>query len=353
MNNQHIYNCHCHLFTDKNLPNNYLGFGIVPLVRNHVVAKIGRFILRYINPLSNTDIGQRFAAFLEATYQHNQEENLKKLIGYYPEGTKFVILPMDMGLMKRRSLPFGEPKLGKIVESIDEQHNQLAELAATHKDVVIPFAHIDPRREDALDRLSQLVESKDFKGVKIYPPLGYPPTHSRLMEEIYPYMVKHNLPLIAHCSPGSVYTHEVKKAVAHQYAHPSNYRDVMTAFPELRICLAHFGGISEWKHYFEQSTNSENPTWVQVIIDLMREETYPNLYADISYTIFNVQENVPFLKVLLQDQRIRQHILFGSDFFMVENHKYSERRLSIDLRSALGEELFWQISNTNPITFLG
>jgi hypothetical protein len=38
---------------------------------------------------------------------------------------------------------------------------------------------------------------------------------------------------------------------------------------------------------------------------------------------------------------------------MVESEKYSEKRLSIDLRCALGEALFWKRANQNPRIYLG
>jgi len=77
----------------------------------------------------------------------------------------------------------------KSFEGIDAQHEELAKLARNkqYRDVLIPFAHIDPRREDSLERLSQLVDNQNFQGVKIYPPLGYGPDHPRLMDEIYPF----------------------------------------------------------------------------------------------------------------------------------------------------------------------
>lgn len=354
MTDKTIYNCHCHIFTDKNLPDNYLPMGLVPLFRNEWISKSARWLMRKAQPLSKTDLLHRTSTFLEATYEDSQEANLKDLMRYYPPKSKFIILPMDLGLMTRRSYWIGADKRGKVREDIDTQHQKLAELAAKeeYKEVIIPFAHIDPRRPDALQRLKDLVENHHFKGVKIYPPLGYKPTDPRLMNEIYPYMVEKNIPLLAHCSPGTVYTHEVRKKVAHQYAHPKNYQAVMKAFPQLRICLGHFGGISEWRRYFAAEHDEKNQPWVQVIIDMMRDKSYPNLYADISYTIFDMQENVPLLKVLLEDDEAKRKILFGSDFFMVENHKYSEKRLSIDLRATLGEKAFWQIANTNPKAYL-
>ncbi len=84
----------------------------------------------------------------------------------------------------------------------------------------------------------------------------------------------------------------------------------------------------------------------------MQSGNYPNLYADISYTIFNFQENAPLLKILLQDKSILPKVLFGSDFYMVECEKYSEKRLSTDLRAILGESAFWTIANKNPIKYL-
>ena len=62
---------------------------------------------------------------------------------------------------------------------------------------------------------------------------------------------------------------------------------------------------------------------------------------------------MPLLKILLEDSKILPRVMFASDFFMVENQKYSEKRLSIDLRAAIGEDKFWKIANENPIQYLG
>jgi len=200
--------------------------------------------------------------------------------------------------------------------------------------------------------LSVLVERDGFKGVKIYPTLGYGPDNKVLMEEIYPFMVKKNIPLLAHCSPGSVNSKDMSKEDAYTLADPNNYKKVMDAYPELRICLGHFGGIGEWRRHLDEQRDIENPTWLTKIIDLMRSGDYPNLYADISFTIFNFQENAPFLKILLEEESILPKVLFGSDFYMVESQEYSEKRLSTDLRATLGESAFWTIANENPIKYL-
>lgn len=344
MSNKTIYNCHNHLFTHENIPNGYFPFFLVPAARFGPFRWILSGVMKMIVPWTNHDKVHRYSAFIKATYRETQEENLKHLIGYYPIGTKFIVLPMDMAYMGA----------GKVKEDIDKQHDEVARLANSQKysDIMIPFAQIDPRRPNSLDRLISLVERENFKGVKIYPTLGYRPDDKVLMEEIYPYMVQRNIPLLAHCSPGSVNSKDLSKEEAHSFADPYNYKKVMETFPDLRICLGHFGGINEWRRHLNEPRSIENPTWLTKIIDLIQSGKYPNLYTDISYTIFNFQENAPFLKILLEDDDISPKVLFGSDFYMVESEKYSEKRLSIDLRYALGEDAFWKIANENPVKYL-
>jgi len=344
MNNKVIYNCHTHIFNDKNIPDRYLPFFLVPAIRVRFLRWVIKGFMKIIIPWTKNDKIHRFVSFIDAAYRKTQKNNFIYLKEYYPPGTRFIILPMDMKYMGA----------GRVKEDIDKQHSDLSALAENpdYKDLLIPFAHIDPRRPDALDRLRNLVENHNFKGVKIYPTLGYSPDHQVLMDEIYPYMLEKNIPLMAHCSPGIVNSKKMKKADAHALAHPDNYKAVMKVFPELRICLAHFGGIDEWRRHLNNPWNTDKTTWLTSIKDLIRSGSYPNLFTDISYTIFNFQENVPYLNILLEEKEILDKVLFGSDYYMVESQKYSEKRLSIDLRSVLGEEKFWKIASDNPRKYL-
>jgi predicted TIM-barrel fold metal-dependent hydrolase len=346
MREEVIYNCHVHIFNHENVPDDFFFPYCIPLVRNRYIRWVLRILLKCFSviPWILVEKRKRYAAFIKAAYRDRQEGNLKNVMGYYPEKTKFIVLPMDMALMKR----------GKVLEDIDEQHAELTRLYrdSEYRDVLIPFAHIDPRRPDSLVRLKTLVERDGFKGVKIYPALGYPPAHEILMDEIYPYMVENNLPLMSHCSHGPVYTREYTKKVAHGFSDPCNYIKVMESFPRLKICLAHFGGSGEWKKQLDAPRNVDSHTWVAKIVELLKDERYPNLYTDISYTIFSVSENVPYLNTLLQNTKIREKVLFGSDFYMAECESFSEKRLSIYLRTVLGEDVFWTIANENPQKYL-
>lgn len=345
MDEKVIYNCHTHIFTHENVPNRFFPFFLVLVARVRPLRWFLRSVLKMIVPATSRDTPHRLAAFIKAIYRKSQENNLKHLISYYPEKTKFIILPMDMAYMDA----------GDVLEDIDKQHEELIRLCkrTEYSEIIIPFAHIDPRRDDSLKRLSYLVEEHNFKGVKIYPTLGYGPGNPRLLNEIYPYMIEKNIPLIAHCSPGSVNNKKISKTEAYAYAHPNNYPAVMDKYPELRICLAHFGGNNEWQKHLDEQIDLVNPSWMTIIKDLITSGKYPNLYADISYAVFNFQANVPLLKKLMEDPVVASKVLFGSDYYMAEVTKYSEKQLSKGLRFCLGEEKFWQIANENPRAYLG
>jgi hypothetical protein len=70
------------------------------------------------------------------------------------------------------------------------------------------------------------------------------------------------------------------------YGHPRNWIPVLKCFPGLRLCLAGFGGNSEWQHesmtkWTHDDKNYGLPPreWIRCIIQLTRDN---NVYADIS-----------------------------------------------------------------------
>ncbi|MCD4653679.1 hypothetical protein K8T06_07055, partial [bacterium] len=158
-----IYNCHTHIFTHKHVPNNYfLNLPIIRLMRIPFLKKYVPLVLKAAIPWNRYDRLNRFAAFINAAFHSSQSDNFEELRQYYPDDTRFVVLPMDMSRMHA----------GRVMIDIDMQHQKLAELTSEYPNQIIPFAHIDPRRHDALVRLENMVENHDFKGDKIYPAIG-------------------------------------------------------------------------------------------------------------------------------------------------------------------------------------
>jgi predicted TIM-barrel fold metal-dependent hydrolase len=173
------------------------------------------------------------------------------------------------------------------------------------------------------------------------------------------------------------------------FTHPLNYHCLLDSeklsfflgyecdLSKLKICLAHFGGTKEWNKYEADGWNNYNKninhaseedynklkntlnhkskrtiwwnaSWLSVIYDLLIK--YDNVYTDVSFILFN-EELFPMLKFILNDSKVSDKILYGTDYYVV-TQKRSEKALHQNLRSYLGEDLFLKIANENPKKFL-
>ena len=153
-----------------------------------------------------------------------------------------------------------------------------------------------------------------------------------------------------------------------------------TVLDHLKLCFAHFGGEDEWKQFFEKdrsnfghqlirypergidflATNDvikrgkpeqlwKTADWYSIICSLMLQ--HPNVYADISYILHGDLEVLPLLRHTLQNPVLRTRVLYGTDFFVVRNHK-SEKNMLADMQGGLLKEEFDLIARKNPVNYL-
>jgi predicted TIM-barrel fold metal-dependent hydrolase len=358
-------NCHIHTFTHDHTPVRFVPPPLNYLLRIGWFRKAVLGLIDLIDPDRNGRIA-RYAEIVETSYGKNQGAVFEQVQGFYPEGTRFVVLPMDMTRMG----------LGPVKKSIDEQHDELLQLATANPATLIPFVAVDPRHpgivEETRKRLGQ-----GFAGIKLYPPIGYHPFDRRLWP-LYGWAndLKDPPPILTHCSrPASVQFHgqptrdmqadpqtgevgnRTREELLTWYTDPDSYKTLLTTYPRLRVCLAHFGGAGDWSTYLEHPRQTDDQpstqSWLSKIADMIRSGDYPNLWTDISYTLFADDEFVYLLKTLLTDESIRAKTLFGSDFYVVESARLEERHRAVRIRAVLGEDLFRTIAVTNPRTFLG
>lgn len=345
----HVTNCHIHVFTVDHVPDRFAGiFG--QLLRIRPLRLVVLALLRAIGRAPRSRLA-RYAQILEVSHNRSQEDIFKIARGFYPQGTRFVVLPMDMEFMKA----------GKIKKSIAAQHDELRRLRDDYPELVIPFAAVDPRRPNIVPTTIALLEEHAFCGIKLYPPLGYHPDDPAL-RGLYAYAAEREVPVLTHCTRRGVHYRgrptasllsdpktgtplpaiEGDDPIA-RLADPDNYQEILRRHPDLKLCLAHFGGDEEWRRYLTEpwlsGTSAAPRSWLAKIADMIRSEAFENLYTDISYTVFADEEYVHLLKVLLSDDRLRRRVLFGSDFYVVENAKLEERRIAVRVRSVLGEDL--------------
>lgn len=149
----------------------------------------------------------------------------------------------------------------------------------------------------------------------------------------------------------------------------------------LKLCFGHFGGEDEWLKYFERDRSNfghqlvqfpgqgidflrnssgalreshdnlwYSADWYSIICSLMLQ--HENVYADISYILHGEQAIMPLLRSTLQHPTLRRRVLYGTDFYVVRNHK-SDKNMLADMRGGLLEREFDQIARLNPLSYLG
>ncbi len=229
-----------------------------------------------------------------------------------------------------------------------------------------------------------------FIGFKLYPPLGYKPLDSRLPylhdksldgDCFYAYCEREGIPILAHCSPGGMSTHEMELYMQYDgksstpatddampketakrllspegyfwtnYVHPKNWREVLVRFPKLKLCLAHFGG-DEWKRGIDSD-------WITEIIDLTRE--YDNVYTDFScWDIDNAKEAFADILSGKQYAHLKKKVLFGTDWYMTllvlngkSYRKFCEEFWEFFQEIPNGMDLWERFTFVNPFKFYG
>lgn len=396
------------------------------------------------------ELADRYLNLARFALYHDQSDVFTRLKNQYPEGTGFVVLPMDMEYMEA-----GELKEG--FRYADQMKN-LQTVKKNNKDIFFPFVFVDPRRvveegnahlkykindgkvilEDCF--IQKYIEKNKFSGFKIYPALGYYPFDEALLP-LWKYAADNELPIMTHCIKGTIFFRGDKKKewdkhpvfeqatgeekykplllletknidFCGNFTHPMNYlcllderllrklvgkskdEKIRTLFgyngpdhkmkynlSHLKLCFGHFGGDDQWNRFLESDRDNyasqlikqplkgitflENekgePTpgkpeqiwkfvdWYSIICSLMLQ--YPHVYADLSYIIHSPGIQ-PLLKHTLMNEKLKTKVLFGTDFYVVRNHK-SEKNMVADMVDHLTEEEFDLIARVSPGVFLG
>jgi len=263
---------------------------------------------------------------------------------------------------------------------------------------ILSLYHFEPRRyEFNKDWKKQLFE-KDiceenkllYLGFKIYTALGYRPYDNRLKilsgnNNFYSECQKRNLPILNHCTPEGMYTHDRKTYFSfkhpydpedeqrdqddyfeNEFISPDAWKPVLKDYRELKLCLAHLGGNTsigqEWG-----KTMLGMISGYKFIDDTKIEESnniYHNLYVDISSSLTSDHWKKFFKDTLCKTyqtnreafSRIKKRILFGTDWYMtlldsVTYHKYC--RKAKKLLDNIDSELWFYATVINPMRFFG
>ncbi len=378
-----LFDTHAHIFTYNDVPDGYMGARL-PFTKQFF--KWAEHLLHSIIRGNDRDPLSNIAYFINIFNNSSGSEIFKKLLEYYKGNKEFrktVVCTLMMDLSSGIKGAMIDPATGSKVfhkksknRLLINQMKDMAQVADDNRDAVLPFFAFDPNNEFCFDYLKLAFEEYGYFGVKVYPALGYLPSHPKLME-LFSICEKKRIPVVTHCGGKLVHTSykylkglDGKSNIADGngnyqnipkdqqsrwfiagdsyrqfFNNPYNWNPVLKEFPELRLNLGHFGGGEEWLLMMKGKNNS----WVSRILALM--DQYEYVYADLSYNIamnkyVKNKSMFEFIKERFDNSRLlRERTLYGSDYYMVVANGH--------FRSIKMDDLIKQIAHINPKRFLG
>lgn len=167
---------------------------------------------------------------------------------------------------------------------------------------VIASFDMDKEAASQLNKLEQLLKTKQIVGIKMYP--GYQhfyPSDDRI-DPIAELCQSHNVPIVFHS--GDVYDFE-KKALL-KYSQPLHIDELAVRFPKCKIIIAHFGFPSLMQAANIISKNKNVFTDISGTID--KPETKHDGEMLVKQYIADLE------RVFAYFPNIKQKVMFGTDF---------------------------------------
>lgn len=386
-------NSHIHIFSGQYAPDYYLRVALpgwldwsAPYVKTFLEGKGGRFITLMVSKLfgeKKRRLMQRYIEFIRIGTSASQEEVLQKVMQTYNHlgNVRFIPLSLNMDHMDVETRSYHS--------QIDSQLKDLERLKGIYPDALYPFVSVDPRHtvRDHLVWLKHYLRPDGaFYGIKLYPSKGFFPFDPRL-DSVYAWAEENEIPIMTHCTrSGSFYIGKLPKQVfpnppslnpsapemasiykriqcviddkkVHKhndqwcniYTHPESYMPVLRKYPKLKLCFAHLGGINEVNPFSGYSVKDYlGPNWYSLLKTLLTDPAYPNIYADISYTLSDSKA-----LQIIQSQVATDRLLYGTDFYMTEQEETHEPGLLTNFNKIFGNPIDQQkMAYSNPVTYL-
>lgn len=352
------FDVHTHLFNKDYIPDKYFGIRIPFLVNIDFLRQLES--LMDLISLDEDDKLSNYAYFIDFVSKNSMEDITSYLIKHSAPNTIFCPLMMD----------FQAGIEGAVNKNIFDQLEELKSIRDKYPSKFLPFIAINPNNPRHVELFEKAFSKEyNFFGVKIYPSLGYMPSHPSLMK-IYEVCEHYNIPITTHSGSGTVHASGnkfelafydldengklilktdkknffFKKQFEKYFNAPKNWEPVLKTFPKLRLNLAHFGGDSEW----DKKVRNDKE-WTFQTISLM--ERYENVFSDVSYIIHIPEMHKKFVELFKLNKFVAERTLFGTDFYMVViEGQFKELRA--EFIKNIGLDIMQKISVQNPLKFL-
>ena len=197
------------------------------------------------------------------------------------------------------------------ISAIHQMHHYIL---TKYSDRFLVFSGVDPRRGKlGLDLFKKGVEKYGFKGLKLYPPLGYAP-NDHIFEPYYEICKQYNLPVLIHFGPS-------QKNMRNEFSNSNLIYETTKKHNNINFILAHTGYIL-------------GDVALQKLIKL------PNVFFDISgfQSKFSKVDNdmINAMKYIFSKEYCEK-VLFGSDWPLF--NIMTPLKTHVDLINKLFEEV--------------
>lgn len=191
-------------------------------------------------------------------------------------------------------------------------NDEIAEAAAEHADVLIPFASVDPHLGQAAVReVHRLVDTHGIRGFKFHPNTQAFFPNDRTMYPVYEAIAEHGRIALFHTGQTGIGANAAGGGgIRLKYSNPMHVDDVAVDFPDLDIILAH-----------------PSFPWQDEALAVATHK--PRVHIDLSgwSPKYFPPQLVRYANTLLSDK-----VLFGSDYPMITPDRWLRDFASLDVR---------------------
>jgi uncharacterized protein len=175
-------------------------------------------------------------------------------------------------------------------------NEEIAEAAAANADVLIPFASVDPNKQNAAREARRLIADYDVRGFKLHPNLQAFFPNDKAVYPLYEAIAEAGVPVLFHTGHSGIGSGlPGGGGIRLKYSNPMHVDDVAVDFPELKIVLAH--PSFPWQDE-------------AISVALHKQQVYIDL-SGWSPKYFPPQ------LVRYANTQLRERVLFGSDYPLI------------------------------------
>lgn len=192
---------------------------------------------------------------------------------------------------------------------------EVAEIAAKHDDIVIPFASIDPHKGKLGAREARdLIENYGVKGFKFHHIMQNCDPASRMAWPIYEVINEYKLPAIFHTGHSGMGTGlPGGGGVKLKYGQPMLVDEVASEFTDMTFIMAH-------------------PSWPWTDESLSMALHKTNVYIDLSGWM---PKYFPPQVVTYANGPLKHKMMFGSDFPLIKPEKWIEQAKEVGFKESV------------------